>query len=200
MTMTNAELIEAYEKAVDLMLDLQVSLFMDRSTRATRDRGAEARSRVQQMLFALRRLGRLDARMKRLRAEVPALSEQPTGVVLKRLQDRRVQIRQGTAFYAEAFYYFGHRATECLKTVDGFRRFRPIGVRDVRNHLIEHPKTASFRNFGFEGPEGVVVRPYRRVADPKLPDDRGLYANASEFVTQLLQRLATRAARAGGRP
>ena len=39
----------------------------------------------------------------------------------------------------EAFYYFAWRARQALRAKDGLNlTFDPIGVRDVRNRLIEH--------------------------------------------------------------
>jgi len=45
--------------------------------------------------------------------------------------------------HGEAFYYFAWRMRSVLRNIKGFAAFEAIGVRDVRNHLIEQAdKTA----------------------------------------------------------
>src|SRR4051794_26219748 len=44
--------------------------------------------------------------------------------------------------YAFSFYFLAWRVREVLRSnpFPGFAKFDPIGVRNVRNHLIEHPE------------------------------------------------------------
>src|ERR1043166_5325175 len=69
----------------------------------------------------------------------------------------------------EAFYWSAHRVRDILRDADeaalpGIGRFESIGVRNVRNHLIEHPDAKSgVLLFGFAtgGPVGPQLKPVR---------------------------------------
>jgi hypothetical protein len=105
------------------------------------------------------------------------------------IRDTQQQLRTfGTAlsFYAEAFYYIAHRAVKTLQGVKGFSTFQVPEIRDVRNHLIEHPLTLA-RNFTHGDPAlGFVLKPYRPRSIKTIPQDAGLYPNAERFVERLL--------------
>jgi hypothetical protein len=60
-----------------------------------------------------------------------------------------------------------HRATKCIQYATGSKEFAPAGVRDVRNHLIEHPRALHW-DFQYHKPEGVVMKPFRDAADATL--------------------------------
>ena len=93
----------------------------------------------------------------------------------------------------EAFYYFAFRAMKMLQLLPSLpnlptlKGFDAIGVRVVRNQLIEHP---DFPTRGFQmGAERGPVLGLRFDSDPKEPKDAGLYANAIEFRENLLPRV-----------
>ena len=98
----------------------------------------------------------------------------------------------------EAFYYFAFRFREVVRRVPGFSKFEAVGIRDVRNHLIEHPEKTSkvldgsFKHGGVEGP---VLKPIRSEAQKDVWLDRGLFVNAAEMRDQLEGRLGRLAAR-----
>lgn len=104
--------------------------------------------------------------------------------------------------YTEAFYYFAFRvyciAREGL--VPGLTAFRCDGVRDVRNHLIEHPDGRSslvaIQGFGGGGDSGPVLKPGRYEHQVGLWEDRGLFVNAREFKEGLEKSLMTAIANA----
>jgi hypothetical protein len=114
-------------------------------------------------------------------------------------RDRRDQIVIEVELLVEAFYYFAWR----FKTIvgdepglDGLKGFDPIGVRDVRNLLIEHAFKSKASNsnftFGREISFGPVIKPFgSRLANRvgKEPHDKGLYVNAREFIKKLTTRL-----------
>jgi hypothetical protein len=66
--------------------------------------------------------------------------------------------------------------------------FEAAGVRDVRNHLIEHPEGRGSQvlsqSFAFGGPNGPIVKALRDTSETAHPD-AGLYANAREFAVNL---------------
>jgi hypothetical protein len=88
----------------------------------------------------------------------------------------------------EAFYYSAHRIRDILKDhkddLPGLNGFECIGVRDVRNHLVEHPsgpKGVLVFSLACGGPVGPQLRLIRWSLDPAGTDDKGLHHNAREF-------------------
>lgn len=99
----------------------------------------------------------------------------------------------------EAFYYTAHRIRDILRDheeeLPGLGGFEARGVRDVRNHLVEHPsrdKGVVVYSVGCGGPVGPRMRFLRWSLDPPGMDDAGLHANAKEFEDEL-ERCLTRA-------
>jgi hypothetical protein len=94
--------------------------------------------------------------------------------------------------YVEAFYFFAWRLRCVVRCLPGFRGFESRGVRDVRNHLVEHPEKAggfTQQAWSWGGEEGPRLKPYR---DPRRGGecvDRGFYVNAFELRDNLEQRL-----------
>jgi hypothetical protein len=88
----------------------------------------------------------------------------------------------------ECFYYFAARARHIIRGMPELNSFEAAGVRDVRNHLIEHPERRGSqilsRSFAFGGPNGPIVKPIRDTSETAHPD-AGLYANAHEFAVNL---------------
>jgi hypothetical protein len=106
--------------------------------------------------------------------------------------------------YAETFYYLAFRFRQILTTQNpatgkyafpNLKSFEAMGVRDVRNHLLEHPEGRTSQVFsqdhslgGFDGPKLKID------ASGTAHVDRGLFVNAAEFkqaVETLLMRLGT---------
>jgi hypothetical protein len=112
---------------------------------------------------------------------------------LKRLQQQSGRIKLELGIQAEAFYYLAHRAIKCVQFATGNKKFSPIGVRDVRNHLIEHPRALHW-DFQYHKPEGVVMKPFRDATDDSLTvlRDAGLFLNAEEFARKLIEILPAR--------
>jgi len=65
--------------------------------------------------------------------------------------------------HGEAFYYFACRAPDALAAIPEVDlKFDPIGVRNIRNHMVEHPN----RSHGvvvswwqYDCPEGLILAP-----------------------------------------
>jgi hypothetical protein len=150
----------------------------------------EADVRLNQLRYLLRRFRAVDRR-----AEVSYRALWPKGV-----KDRAGHARRATGvhelgdqveLYGEAFYFFAWRLKGALSQVPGFSTFDPVGVRDVRNHLIEHAegrkRGVMARSFMFNCPQGFVLKPHG--GGPGRVVDKGLYPNAEELLTDLLTRL-----------
>lgn len=88
----------------------------------------------------------------------------------------------------EAFYYSAHRVRDILRDhepdLPGLSSFEAKGVRDVRNHLVEHPskdKGVLVYSTACGGPVGPQLRLLRWSLDPPGTEDQGLHHNANEF-------------------
>jgi hypothetical protein len=88
----------------------------------------------------------------------------------------------------EAFYYSAHRVRDILRDhesdLPGIAGFEAKGIRDVRNHLVEHPsrdKGVLVYSTACGGPVGPQLRLIRWSLDPPGTEDQGLHHNAKEF-------------------
>jgi hypothetical protein len=96
----------------------------------------------------------------------------------------------------EAFYYFAARIRAIAQAKSEplpHLSFECKGVRDVRNHLIEHPDRKDSlvlsQSFSFGGTHGPVLKDGRPATEPAVFPDRGLYWNAEEFESSFLLAL-----------
>lgn len=97
--------------------------------------------------------------------------------------------------YAETFYYLAFRFRQILTTKNSATRkytfpnlksFEATGVRDVRNHLLEHPERRTSQVFSRDHSLGGLDGPKLKI-DTSGTDhvDRGLFVNAAEFKQSL---------------
>lgn len=101
----------------------------------------------------------------------------------------------------EAFYMFAWRALERVserarpnpQECYGLKRRVAAGVRDVRNHLLEHLQEVAFETPNIlwsDAASGPVLKALRSDDQrAKLPVDRGLFVNAVEFQDVLADAL-----------
>jgi len=77
-----------------------------------------------------------------------------------------------------------------LNGVHKLKNFNPTGVRDVRNHLIEHTEKSGAAIFSFGiSTGGPVLRPIKP-SNASAAHDRGLDKNVEEFLQGIRNRLA----------
>lgn len=90
--------------------------------------------------------------------------------------------------YNELFYWIASRALRILKRIPEFQNFEADQVRNVRNHLIEHPESTvsgvDWVGYGI-GEGGPTVRGVRH-NDQLNWWDNGLAVNAKEFFDNFL--------------
>ena len=104
--------------------------------------------------------------------------------------------------FLEGFYYNASRVRDLFRDsqgLPGLKGFEAAGVRDVRNHLVEHPTRkmgVRIMSIALGGPVGPQLKPVRRSGDPPGTFDAGLHVNAREFCAALETTL-TAALRAG---
>jgi hypothetical protein len=104
--------------------------------------------------------------------------------------------------FTECFYYLAGRIRSMLRhkevPLPGLEKFEALGVRNVRNQLLEHPEGANSRVFinswGFGASHGPVLKALRYEGQEQIFPDNGLYSNALEmkqnmesFLQQVIQ-------------
>lgn len=122
------------------------------------------------------------------------------GDALKKAIDNSIEVR----LFTEAFYYFAARVRSILRhesrPLPFLQSFECRGVRDVRNHLIEHPESAASQVFaqsiGYGGEHGPTLKTGRPAGERMAFPDKGLYLNAAEFKQNLEALLRSAIARA----
>ena len=90
----------------------------------------------------------------------------------------------------EAFYYAASRFWDHLeqKVLDKSKS-KFIGVKMVRNKLLEHATKGATNSFGATDIHGPVVKPMRNNCKNDLPYDAGLILNVYELLDKSLARL-----------
>lgn len=93
----------------------------------------------------------------------------------------------------EQFYLIAFRAGRIIESLPGMKGFGPVGVRNIRNQLIEHNDGADSLVFngGFAsgGSQGPVVAAVRSDHQPDHWQDAGLFLNAQEFARALTEKI-----------
>ena len=178
--MSPEEIIADFDRAVGLLIKHRERL------RQPAENGAyltDARIRLAQVVSLLRRFRKCECEYREKDAELSAESTPEKRAMLAgALRDLGADIK----LYGEAFYYFAWRAKRSITHLEQLKAFNPIGVRTVRNDMIEHAEGARgmFVSYWmFDCPEGLVLKPIEGGID------RGLYPNAQEFIEKLLQKL-----------
>ncbi|TIP72182.1 hypothetical protein [Mesorhizobium sp.] len=110
---------------------------------------------------------------------------------------RQSELMELIELYSDVFYWVAARAMKASNYLPGLKPFVASGIRDVRNHLVEHPEKADSRifngGFGFGMPSGPVLAAMRTDQQPSFWKDPGLFVNVGEFCNKFTQAL--RAAR-----
>jgi hypothetical protein len=90
----------------------------------------------------------------------------------------------------ESFYYNAHRLLTLIEVLPGTTDFKFIGVKVVRNKLIEHAENGSLYSFGWSD-NGPLVKPEKlSTADPRW-QDKGLLPNTIEMIAAVSNKLRT---------
>lgn len=146
----------------------------------------ELSERIVELNFALTRVRELEnqiSELSRLREENNPSEESA--------DERRA--RTELKVLTEAFYYCAARARSIARNskapLPGLASFECIGVRNVRNKLLEHPEGNDSQvfvvSFGRGGAGGPTIKPIRQVGQEGVFPDAGLYPNAEEFKANL---------------
>jgi hypothetical protein len=94
--------------------------------------------------------------------------------------------------HTESFYWIAHRTGAVIRMMPGLSSFKAIGVRNVRNWLLEHvEKPNGSTNVGIGWGAGVELDGVLRggngptIAALVEGKDQGLYPNAMEFFDEV---------------
>ena len=114
------------------------------------------------------------------------------------VRERILDVSFEQELFTEAFYYFAFRARQLIvkEKFPGLKTFKCDGVRDARNHLLEHSKIA-LQSFG-SGHGGPTLKPARYERQTIKHHDQGLFVNAEEFRRNLDILLTMEIARRSG--
>lgn len=111
---------------------------------------------------------------------------------------RQRELMELIELYSETFYWVAERAIKAANALPGLKSLSAPGVRDARNHLIEHPEGKASRvfngGFGYGKPRGPVLAAARTDETPAVWPNAGVFVNADEFSNRYVKAL--RAARA----
>ena len=101
--------------------------------------------------------------------------------------------------FAEAFYFFAGRIRDVLRKsgFPGLRRFEAVGVRNVRNLLLQHPGPGHLGMALLVTSVGPSLKTMTATVGGDPPDfrptnehlDQGLWVNVAEFHDELNRRL-----------
>jgi hypothetical protein len=106
---------------------------------------------------------------------------------------RREEVTKEILLLVDAFYYFAWRFREILQSnpgLPGLKKFEAIGIRAVRNDLLEHPQNVASNSTYMYGKDllfGPVIKPFS--GSPANGPARGLYLDALEVIDELVPRL-----------
>lgn len=113
--------------------------------------------------------------------------------VRRRYIQRSGELLSLIELHSETFYWIAARAMKAATYLPGLKSFTAPGVRDVRNHLIEHPegKSSGVFNggFGYGKPRGPVLGALRTSETPDVWHDAGLFVNVDEFADRFCRAL-----------
>jgi hypothetical protein len=95
--------------------------------------------------------------------------------------------------FTECAYLIGWRCTRAIGALVGLKNFRPTGIRNARNKLIEHPDGKDsgvlISSFAWGGEQGPVLKAVRTQDQMSLWPDSGLFRNYNEFSNDLVSTL-----------
>jgi hypothetical protein len=166
-----------------------------------RDLAAEVSERLRQLSFLCDKIKELEAQITQLGILICEVTEKTKGTLSAEdtaIAHTRIGVHTSFGFeirlYVETFYYFAFRIRTILqhksKPLFNLHKFECIGVRDVRNHLIEHPEKQGspiyMQSWSVGGnTQGPQLKNARREIQASSFYDRGLWVNVEEFRINL---------------
>jgi hypothetical protein len=159
---------------------------------ARSDLAEEVRERLAQLAFITAQLASINPQFKQT-AMVTKVNESGETEYYNAAPERDEHLRFVMRLLTESFYYFAFRTRTILRNdvhrFSGLRTFDCPGVRDVRNHLIEHPEGSHSRifnrTFAWTMDTGMQLKSGRHEWESSAFHDAGFNANSEEFAERL---------------
>lgn len=185
----------------EVELESTVELFVTYLTKAKKKHGGKLNSELGQE--ALQRLRQISWLLRRIHLICKRLRESPLSSKdflmpieaprkMESISNEGELLDQGffiVRAYTESFYYLAFRLRHILQNgMPGLSGFECKGVRNVRNHLIEHPEKSKvlLQTFDLGLTSGKGPRLKVDPAQKKVEHvDIGLFVNALEYKTSL---------------
>jgi hypothetical protein len=104
------------------------------------------------------------------------------------VMSRMFSMNDEVQFFAEAFYLFSWRLREAVRHLPSCGDFDPVGVRELRGKMLEHPERRGGvlrRSLSYGGETGPQLHENRGLEGQRLFDDPGLFPNAQELQEKL---------------
>jgi hypothetical protein len=166
----------------------------------------EAEKRLRQIDWLLKRVSKLEHRFYTIHKARDHSRSQPLPKTSSRLlissrpsrHGPEVAVLEEIELLAESFYYIAFRLRGAVRRLHGFATFDAKGVREVRNHLIEHPEKAGtiFWEEEISKQPDEALFPLFWAHRRALFDLKRLAENAREFHDNLMGALRRNAAAA----
>ncbi len=159
---------------------------------ARNDLGAEALERLNQLAFISAQLKGIDEQFGTM-VMLTKVNEHGKEEHYNATHERDENLRFVMRLLTESYYYFAFRLRQILRNSAhpfvGLASFESVGVRDVRNHLIEHPEGKSSRifnrTFSWAQESGMHLKTGRQAWESSEFIDAGFVANSDEFNISL---------------
>ncbi len=160
---------------------------------AHNDLAAEARERIQQILFITNQLQQIDEQFRQT-VQLEVINAQGEKEYYNATHERNEHLRFVMRLLTESYYYFAFRLRSIFRNkvhvFPNMQSFDCPKVRAVRNHLIEHPEGASSRIFNrtfmWSQESGMHLKHGRHTWESSSFADAGFKINAKEFYDLLL--------------
>lgn len=183
----NPELIDQFSRYTEL-----IRINEDVRNQAREDLASEVLERLRQLSYITIQLNQIDMQFGQL-AMVERVSQSGEKEFYSASFERDEHLRFVMRLLTESFYYFSFRIRQILRNKDHqfphLKNFESIGVRDVRNHLIEHPNGQQSQIFNqtfmWTQDSGMHLKSGRHDSESSNFADVGLKANAKEFAKEL---------------
>lgn len=183
----HSELVDKFRKYIALLAQAE-----GETNQARNDLASEAVERLNQLAFISEQLQVTDKQFGTV-LMVSRTNEQGEIEHYNAAPERDEQLRFTMRLLTESYYYFAFRLRQLVRNdihpFRGLSKFDCIGVRDVRNHLIEHPEGASSRifnrTFSWTKETGMQLKTGRHPEEKKTFSDPGFIFNSNEFNQNL---------------
>lgn len=191
------KLLIALDETINLN-DAYYRAIIDPSPECINDRGCELRKRLKQLSRLSEKIISIDSATTARLEQIGKLHEQAIAsgkaadIPREWFCENLIQ-EEDLELYTETFYYLAFRARTLIRSFPGLSSFEAKGIRDVRNHLLEHPEGNSsgvhINSFAHGGVCGPVIKGLRYDHQADLHKDRGLYVNLEEFIVGYKSKL-----------